>query len=143
MVTKDYIDSRLAQSPIFSACSKKELRAITSLATEVHVPEGRVVTEQGERGREFMIITEGEMSVWIDDEPVATLGPGDFFGELALLSKQPRNATVVAETDSVLQTVSRQEFSSMLDTSPALVRKLLSAVVTRLREADQATREAG
>ena len=72
-------------------------------------------TGQGDPGREFMIIAEGTAAVKRNARKIATLGPGDFFGELAVLAGVPRTATVIAETDMVVEAMNRQEFSSLLD----------------------------
>lgn len=126
------IDQTLSRIPIFSECSRRELKAISKLVTPVEVKAGKVLTEQGEPGREFMIIASGTATVSRDGKPIAKLGPGDFFGELAVLAGVPRTATVVADTDMVIEALNRQEFSSLLDESPAIAKKVLLAAVKRL-----------
>jgi len=126
------IDQTLSRIPIFSECSRRELKAISKLVTPVEVKAGKVLTEQGEPGREFMIIASGTATVSRDGKPIAKLGPGDFFGELAVLAGVPRTATVVADTDMVIEALNRQEFSSLLDESPAIAKKMLLAAVKRL-----------
>jgi len=131
------IDQTLSRIPIFSECSRRELKAISKLVTPVEVKAGKVLTEQGEPGREFMIIASGTATVSRDGKPIAKLGPGDFFGELAVLAGVPRTATVTADTDMVVEALNRQEFSSLLDESPAIAKKVLLAAVKRLYENDQ------
>lgn len=126
------IDQTLSRIPIFSECSRRELKAISKLVTPVEVKAGKVLTEQGEPGREFMIIASGTATVSRDGKPIAKLGPGDFFGELAVLAGVPRTATVTADTDMVIEALNRQEFSSLLDESPAIAKKVLLAAVKRL-----------
>ncbi|MCH7788860.1 MAG: cyclic nucleotide-binding domain-containing protein [Acidobacteria bacterium] len=137
MASKHSIDSQLGSVNIFSECSKKELKAISRLVTPVHVEAGRVLTTEGEVGREFMVILEGSARVERGGAPVATLGPGDFFGELAVLAGVPRTATVTAETDMYLEALNRREFSTMLDENPKLAKKVLIGAVKRLYDLDQ------
>lgn len=130
------IDQTLARIPIFSECSNKELKAISKLVTPVEVRSGKVLTKEGEPGREFMIIASGTATVRRNGRKVATLGPGDFFGELAVLAGVPRTATVTADTDMVVEALNRQEFSSLLDESPTMAKKILIGAVKRLYEND-------
>ena len=102
--------------------------------TTIDVREGRDLTVQGTVGREFMIIAEGEASVRRNGRLIATLGPGDFFGELAVIAGVPRTATVTAESKMVVEALNRREFSSLLDESPKLARKILVGAVKRLYE---------
>ncbi len=131
------IDQTLAGIPIFSECTRKELKAISRLVTPVSISEGKVLVREGEPGREFMIIVEGTATVRRNGRKVATLGPGDFFGELAVLAGVPRTATVTADTKMVVEAMNRQEFSSLLDESPALAKKILMGAVKRLYANDQ------
>ena len=131
------IDATLAAIPIFSECSRKELKAISKLVTPVEIPAGKVLVKEGDPGREFMIIVSGTATVRRNGRKVDTLGPGDFFGELAVLVGVPRTATVTADTDMTVEAMNRQEFSSLLDESPAMAKKILTAAVKRLYENDQ------
>jgi CRP-like cAMP-binding protein len=103
---------------------------------EVRVPAGKVVVEEGTVGREFFLILEGQAVVRRGGRKVALLGPGQYFGELALLDRAPRNATVVAETEMALLVLGQREFSGVLDGLPVVSMKLLQAMAHRLREAD-------
>lgn len=131
------IDKTLASISLFSECSKKELATISKLVTPVEVPKGKELTKEGEPGREFMIIAKGTAVVRRGGRKIDTLGPGDFFGELALIAGVPRTATVVAETDMVVEALNRQEFAALLDESPSIARKVLSAVARRSYENEQ------
>ena len=131
------IDQTLAGIPIFSECTRKELKAISRLVTPVSISEGKVLVREGEPGREFMIIVEGSATVRRNGRKIASLGPGDFFGELAVLAGVPRTATVTADTKMVVEAMNRQEFSSLLDESPALAKKILMGAVKRLYANDQ------
>ena len=131
---RQYIE-RLSQVPLFSECSPKELEHLSRILDEVNLPAGRVMAAQGEHGREMFIIVSGSASVVRDGEAIADLGPGDYFGELALLDAGPRTATVVA-TDAIdVLVIGRQQFNTVLDEVPGLARRLLTTKARRLREA--------
>jgi len=125
------VDKTLAKIPLFKECTKKELQAVSRLVTPINVKAGKVLTKEGDAGREFMIIATGSASVRRKGRKIATLGPGDFFGELALLAGVPRTATVIAESDMVVEALNRAEFATLLDESPSIARKVLSAVARR------------
>lgn len=127
-------DDRLRGIPIFSELSKKELRTVSRLMTQIDVKEGRALTREGEVGREFMIIVEGSAVVRRNGRKIAELGAGDFLGELAVLSGAPRTADVIASTDMVLETLNRREFMSLLDESAAIAKKVLIGAVKRLHD---------
>lgn len=126
----------LAKIWLFSTCSTRELRTIRRTLEEVTVPAGRVLCEEGTIGREFFLIVDGQASVRRNGRKVATLGPGQYFGELALLDRRPRSASVVADTEMLLLVLGQRQFNGILDAVPALSRKLLVAMATRLRESD-------
>ncbi|NNE73189.1 MAG: cyclic nucleotide-binding domain-containing protein [Acidimicrobiales bacterium] len=129
-------DETLANIEIFSECSKRELKHISKLMTQVHIKAGRELTREGDPGREFMIIADGTATVRRKGKVLATLGPGDFFGELAVVAGVPRTATITADTDMIIEALNRREFSSLLDESPRLAKKILVGAVKRLHEID-------
>lgn len=129
-------DDQLRSIPIFSELSKKELKTVSRLMTEVEVPEGRALTRQDEVGREFMIIIEGTAVVRRNGRKIAELGPGDFLGELAVLSGAPRTADVIASSPMRVETLNRREFMSMLDESAGIAKKILIGAVKRLNDLD-------
>ena len=131
----DYLD-HLAQVPMFSACSKKDLQTIGRASDEVAVAGGKVLVEEGKPGHEFFLILDGTASVSRNGRKVAQLGPGQYFGELALLDRGPRSATVTADSDMQVLVLGQREFAGVLDEVPGLARKLLSAMAGRLRDAD-------
>ena len=133
---KDNKLDQLAQVRLFSACNKKELGLIGKASDEIAVPAGKVLCEQGKPGFEFYLILDGSATVRRNNKKVATLGPGGSFGELALLTRLPRNATVVADTDMDLLVLGQREFSGLLDEVPGMAHKLLSSMAQRLSEAD-------
>ncbi len=121
---------------LFSTCSARDLRTIRRALEEVTVPPGRILCEEGAVGREFFLILDGRATVRRKGRRIATLGAGDYFGELALLDRRPRSATVVSDTEMLLLVLGQREFNGVLEAVPALSRKLLAAMATRLRESD-------
>ncbi len=122
---------------LFSTCSTRDLRTIRKATEEVTVPAGRVLCEEGTIGREFFLIVDGHATVSRNGQIMATLGPGQYFGELALLDRRPRSATVVSDSEMLLLVLGQRQFNGILDAVPALSHKLLAAMATRLRESDQ------
>ncbi len=126
----------LAQVPLFSACSKKDLQLIAKATEEVTVKAGKVIVEEGKPGHEFFLILEGSASVKSKNRKLAALGSGQYFGELALLDRGPRTATVTAETDMTLAVLGQREFVGVLEGVPGLAYKILAIMAGRLRDAD-------
>ena len=126
----------LAQVRLFSAFNKKELVLIARASDEVDVPAGKELVKEGSPGHEFFLILSGEASVRRNGRKVATLGAGQYFGELALLDRQPRNASVVADTPMQLLVLGQREFAGILDEVPVLAHKMLTIMAARVREAD-------
>lgn len=122
--------------PLFRGFSASELAAVGRVADEVAAKAGDVLCRQGDVGHQFFLILEGEAVVRRSGKEVAMLGPGDHFGELALLARDPRNATVSAATDMTLLVLGRREFKEVIDSIPALAHKLLAGLAARLSEAD-------
>lgn len=133
---KDTYLDHLAEVPLFSAATRKDLQRIARASDEVDVSAGRVLVEQGRLGHEFFLILDGTASVRRDNRKVATLEAGQYFGELSLLDKGPRTATVVADTDMKLLVLGQREFLAVLDDVPGLAYKILRIMANRLREAD-------
>jgi len=136
MPRQDAFLDHLATVPLFSALSKKDLQLIARRSEDITVPEGKEIVRQGDTGHEFFAIVEGTATVSRDGTKVATLGPGQSFGELALLDQAPRNATVTADTSMELVVLGHREFAGIIDDVPGFARKLLAALATRLRESD-------
>ena len=136
MARRDAFIDHLQQVPLFAACSRKDLQLVARRAEDVRVPAGKALVTEGETGHEFFVILDGDGHGDPARPQVATLGPGGAFGELALLDKAPRNATVVAETDMELVVLGQREFAGLIDEVPGFARKLLAGMAHRLREAD-------
>ena len=126
--------NEINQVPLFSELSRNEIKSLKMLMTEIGISSGRTVVREGDVGSEFMIILSGTASVSKQGNKFATLGPGDFFGELSLLGKGPRSATVTAETDLQLKALNRREFATMLDKNPKIAEKVLADAHSRASE---------
>jgi CRP/FNR family transcriptional regulator, cyclic AMP receptor protein len=126
----------LATVGLFSVLSKSELRQVLKAADQVDAEAGQVLVVEGRPGHEFFLILEGEAIVRRNGRKLATLGPGEYFGELSLLDHGPRSATVVAATDMRLLVLGQREFAGLLQTIPGMAAKLLVTMAHRLRVAD-------
>ena len=136
MARRDTFVDHLAEVPLFRACSRKARSTVARRAKERRVGAGEVVINEGETGNEFFVIMDGHAQVRRGGKKVATLGPGQFFGDLAVLDKAPRNATVTAETPMALLVLGQREFSALIKEVPGFAHKLLAGLAHRLREAD-------
>jgi CRP/FNR family transcriptional regulator, cyclic AMP receptor protein len=136
MAGRDSYLDHLGSVPLFAACSRKELQKIARASDEIHVPSGKVLVEQGDVGRECFVIVDGTVTVKRNGRKVATLGPGAYFGELSLLDKGPRTATVEAESPLTVLVLGPREFSGVLDDVPGLAHKLMASLASRVRELD-------
>lgn len=121
---------------LFSGLSRRDLRTIAHASEEIAVPAGKVLCEEGKPGREFFLIESGRAAVRRRGRKIATLGAGGYFGEMALLDRLPRSATVVSETPMELVVLGQREFFGIMDKVPGLAQKLLAAMAGRLRESD-------
>jgi CRP-like cAMP-binding protein len=118
--------------PLFAGCSKRELEEIAHIADEIDLNEGKEMTRQGSRGREFFVLLEGEADVTKDGQSINKLGAGDFFGEIALVSDSPRTATVTATSPVRALVITDRSFRRLLDDQPEIQRKVLQALAERL-----------
>ena len=121
----------LAKVRIFQGLSRRELDSVARVGRKMQATVGQVMCEQGQPGHEFFVILEGGASVERGGRTIARLSAGDYFGELALLDRGPRSATVRAETDSQLLVIEELDFSALLDEIPGLAHKLLATLATR------------
>ena len=127
--------STLKSIPLFQEVGDEELAQIAPFATEVSVEEGRELVREGDFSYEFMAIEEGEAEVTRGGEHVADLGPGDFFGEMGLLEKTLRNATVTAKTPVRLVTLTGWDLKRVEPTAPQAMDRIRSVLEAR-RQAD-------
>jgi len=131
------VAAQFAQVPLFSGCSRRELGVIARAAKEVSHPEGTVIAREGERGIGFFLITQGTARVTIGGKTRAKLGPGEFFGEIALLDGGPRTATVTATSPIKLLGITEWVFRGLLHEHPSIALKVLESVAGRLRSASR------
>jgi CRP/FNR family transcriptional regulator, cyclic AMP receptor protein len=123
--------SRLKSIPLFRTVSDEELEKIAPFAEEVQVEAGRELVKEGDYSYEFMAIEEGTVEVLRDGEHVADLGPGDFFGEIGLLEKDRRTATVVAKTEVRLITLTGWDMKRMEKVMPEAVDRVRAVIEER------------
>jgi len=135
MARQSHLD-QLVSVPLFSACSKKELQAVSRASDEVTLPAGKTLCEQGAIGREAFVIVGGTAEVRRNKRKVATLGPGACVGELALLDHKPRTASVIAATDLTVLVIGAREFAGIVDNVPSISHKLMRSLASRVRELD-------
>jgi CRP-like cAMP-binding protein len=123
----------LSAVPLFSHCSKRELATLAKLGNQVDLPAGHTLIRADARvAYSFFVIVEGAAEGHRDDRLVATLGPGDFFGELALILRRPRTATVTLTAPSRLLAISAHNFQPLLLRSPEIQSKLLESLADRV-----------
>ena len=118
--------------PLFARCSRAELKEIAMLADEIDLREGKEMTREGAPGREFFVLLEGTADVKKNSRRVNTLGPGDFFGEIALVSREPRTATVIATSPVRALVITDRSFRRLLDDAPRVQTKVMEAMARRL-----------
>ncbi len=124
--------AHLKHVPFFEGLDRRELAAVAQQADEIDVRSGKVLARQGDIGQEFFVIVDGTAEVSRGGEAVGTLGPGDFFGEIALLENSPRVATVTAKTPLRFFVLTSQDFRHLLDENPKVERKVLHALARRV-----------
>ena len=126
---------QLKKVPLFSGCSARELASLGRFLREVDFPAGRQIVQEGRTGTGLHVIVEGETKVVVGDRTRRRLGPGDFFGEISLLDRGPRTATVIAETPVRTLSLSAWNFRAALKEHPSLAVKMLEELASRLRTA--------
>jgi CRP/FNR family transcriptional regulator, cyclic AMP receptor protein len=136
LMAKDGKLEHLAKVQLFSTLNKRELAVVGKATDVVTMKAGKDIVREGSIGHELYLILGGIASVRRKGRKIATLTIGDYFGELALLDRDPRSATVTAETDLELAVITKRKFLSVLDQVPTVAHKLLVSMAGRLREAD-------
>ena len=131
MRRESYLD-HLASVPLFSACTKRELIEVALVADEREADLGEDLTAEGRAGREFFVLTEGHVAVRRKGRKLAELGPGDWFGEIALMTFKPRSATVTATSPVRLLVISDRSFRYVVETTPRIALRVLANVAQRL-----------
>jgi CRP/FNR family transcriptional regulator, cyclic AMP receptor protein len=118
--------------PLFSKLSKKGLGEVAHIADELDLPKGKVMAVEGDRGREFFVLLEGEADVTKGEKSINTMRGGDFFGEIALVTKMPRTATVTATTDVRVLVITERDFGSLMKHSQEVGRGVAEALAERI-----------
>jgi CRP-like cAMP-binding protein len=131
--TPPSVIDQLAAIPLFAGCGRAELGRIAQLGTIVARPDGTSLVGQDRLGAEFVVLVEGEARCAVDGTAVRRFGPGDFFGELALIDGGTRTAAVVSEGDVEVLVLDRREFVELFEISPAVAHNMLAEMARRLR----------
>jgi len=129
---RDQKTELIRKVPLFSRCSRAELKEIAKLADEIDLRQGKEMTREGAPGREFFVLLEGTADVRKKGRKINTLRAGDFFGEISLVSRQPRTATVTATSPVRALVVTDYSFRHLLDESPQIKTKVMEAMAERL-----------
>jgi CRP-like cAMP-binding protein len=132
MLRKNAKIELLKRVPLFEGCSKRELGEIAMLADELDLPDARDLTREGGIGAEFIVLVEGDADVLRKGRLVAGLGPGDFVGEIALVTGRPRTATVKTRGPSRILVLTSSGFRTLMHDVPSIQAKVLTAVATRI-----------
>jgi CRP/FNR family transcriptional regulator, cyclic AMP receptor protein len=133
----DLVTAHLKAVRLFSTCTRKELRAIAKSAKIANVKQDAQIITEGDDGNTMYVVLVGTARVSRGGRKLATVGPGSAFGELALLSKGPRTATVVALSDMEVAIITRRKLTRVLQEAPDFARKLLEALADMVRENDK------
>ena len=118
--------------PLFSKLSRKGLEEVAHIADELDLPKGKVMAKEGDRGREFFVLLEGEADVTKGDKSINTMHEGDFFGEIALVTKMTRTASVTATTAVRVLVITERDFASLLKHSEEVGRSVAEALAERI-----------
>ena len=132
MLRKNAKIELLKRVPLFERCSQRELAQIAALADELDLPSARDLTTEGASGWEFIILVEGSAEVVRGVRVVAELGPGDFLGEISLVTGQPRTATVKTRGPARILVLTASGFRSLMRDVPSIKDKVLAAVTARI-----------
>jgi CRP-like cAMP-binding protein len=124
----------LKRTPLLADLGRRELEEVGRLVDEIDVAPGKVLMRQGETGREFFVVVEGSVGIDRDGARIRALGPGDFLGEVALLSEGPRTATATAETPTKLLVLGHREFHSLMSQYPSIQTSVLNCLASRIRD---------
>ena len=124
----------LKRAPLFEGLSRKELAELARHTEDLEVPAGEVLCKEGDTGREFFVIVDGETEITSNGRSVAERGGGDFVGEIALLEDTTRMATVTAKTPLRVFVLTREDFRKLVRENPSVERKVMQALARRVVE---------
>ena len=122
----------LKKVPLFSKLNKQGLQQVAQIADELDLPAGKEMATEGDRGREFFVLLNGEAEVTKQGTRINTMKKGDFFGEIALVTKMPRTATVTATSDVDVLVITERDFDALLKKSPEIGRAIAEALAERV-----------
>ena len=122
----------LRKAPLFEGLARRELIELAKVTDDLEVEPGKVLCKEGQPAREFFVIVDGEVEVRKRGKNVTTLGPGDFFGEIALIEHGTRTATVTAKTPLRFFVLHSRAFNGLMDSAPGVERKVLRALARRV-----------
>jgi CRP-like cAMP-binding protein len=123
----------LRKVPLFAGLERRDLEEIAGSMRERRIGSGQTVVEQGAGGAGFFVIEDGEADVFVDGEQRGTVGPGDYFGEIALLTGSDRTATITATTDMLLYGMTSWDFKPLVESNATIAWKLLTAMAQKLQ----------
>jgi CRP/FNR family cyclic AMP-dependent transcriptional regulator len=126
----------LRRVPLLDGLSRKDLEEVGQLADEVDVPDGQVLTREGAPGSEFFVIVNGTVRIDQGGREIATLGPGDFLGEIALIDDRPRTATATSVGPTALLVLTRGGFRTLMMDFPSIEQTVMKSLVTRICQLD-------
>ena len=127
----------LRSVPLFEGLGGRDLQRIATTMKPRRFAAGEAIAREGERGAWFFVIEEGTARVSIGGDSVRELGPGDYFGEIALIAEVERTATVMAETEMRCYTMTNWEFRAIVESNPSIAWHFLEAVAKMVQEADE------
>ena len=129
---KDAKVELLKRVPLFSKLGKQQLQQVAQIADELDLPAGKEMATEGDRGREFFVLLKGEADVTKDGRKISTMREGDFFGEIALVTKMPRTATVTATSAVDVLVITERAFDNLLKTTPEIGHSVAEALAERV-----------
>lgn len=136
MARRDTHLDHLASIPLFSALSRRELQRVAQASDEVTVKEGHELVRQGDVGREMFVVVDGTATVKRNGRKIGIAGPGNAIGELSLLDKGPRTASITADSQCTVLVLGAREFAAVLDDVPGIAHKIMASLASRIRELD-------
>jgi CRP-like cAMP-binding protein len=139
-LTHDHRAELLAHAPLLDGVDAEGIAMIAQRVVEVEFPTDHVIARQGEVGTGFFMVASGNVRVVRDGETIATLGPGDFFGELSVLDGQPRTAQVIATEPTVCLALASWDFEAVVREEPAVALAIMRGLAGRLRRLTEAHR---
>ena len=139
-LTRDRRSALLSAATLFDGLDNEAMERIAAVVVEVEFPADHVIARQGEIGTGFFVIASGRARVVRDGETLATLGPGDFFGELSVLDGRPRVAQVVADGPTTCLALASWDLEALLLEDPKISLALLRGLAGRLRDVTEAHR---